>query len=370
MLFVELAGNRVKVIHELHKKYGPVVRVGPNELSFNTVEAVDAIYGLQTDFRKAPWYKHMTRGGVFNTRDPVEHRHRRKMLSHAFSPANVADMEPNTDRQVAKLVSVIEERRTKGPIDVRHWMRMLSFDLSGEAFLGKPFGGLDSEKQPPYVADLDSAFIVWDLEGRFPTLTWLAKRLPIASVQHFFTGVDRIYKYGEDCFDDYVKRYGRTPQRKDILTKLIRREDGAGEKGESEGLTDAQIASEISNLTFAATDTAALVMCYLFWELAHHPELQKEMRAELKNVDVNEQGLPKAKSLVNLPLLNAAIQETMRKHSPVPAGLFRESPKGGRTVAGIFVPEGVGVEEFYECNLVLTIVDRRIDAILDCSPRP
>lgn len=30
----------------LHEQYGPVVRVGPNELWFNTKEAFDAIYGM------------------------------------------------------------------------------------------------------------------------------------------------------------------------------------------------------------------------------------------------------------------------------------------------------------------------------------
>lgn len=37
-------GNMVKLGLELHRKYGDVVRVGPNELWFNTTEAFDQIY--------------------------------------------------------------------------------------------------------------------------------------------------------------------------------------------------------------------------------------------------------------------------------------------------------------------------------------
>ena len=32
-------------VHELHKKYGPIVRVGPNELSIADVAAIPAVLG-------------------------------------------------------------------------------------------------------------------------------------------------------------------------------------------------------------------------------------------------------------------------------------------------------------------------------------
>lgn len=41
----ELNANRTVYIHELHKKYGPVVRVGPNEVSFTSIAALKEIYG-------------------------------------------------------------------------------------------------------------------------------------------------------------------------------------------------------------------------------------------------------------------------------------------------------------------------------------
>lgn len=40
----ELSANRRLYIHELHKKYGPVVRLSPNEVSFTSLEAVKEIY--------------------------------------------------------------------------------------------------------------------------------------------------------------------------------------------------------------------------------------------------------------------------------------------------------------------------------------
>jgi hypothetical protein len=41
----ELNANRTVYIHELHRRYGPVVRVAPNEVSFTSVAALKEIYG-------------------------------------------------------------------------------------------------------------------------------------------------------------------------------------------------------------------------------------------------------------------------------------------------------------------------------------
>lgn len=41
----ELNANRTVYIHELHKKYGPVVRIAPNEVSFTSIDALKEIYG-------------------------------------------------------------------------------------------------------------------------------------------------------------------------------------------------------------------------------------------------------------------------------------------------------------------------------------
>ena len=40
----EFAGNRRIYVHKLHKKYGPVIRLGPNEVSFTSLEAMKEIY--------------------------------------------------------------------------------------------------------------------------------------------------------------------------------------------------------------------------------------------------------------------------------------------------------------------------------------
>lgn len=44
LIYQEFSGSRRIFIHDLHLKYGPVVRLGPNEVSFASVESMKEIY--------------------------------------------------------------------------------------------------------------------------------------------------------------------------------------------------------------------------------------------------------------------------------------------------------------------------------------
>lgn len=44
LIFQEFTANRRLYVHQLHQKYGPVVRLGPNEVSFTSVDAIKEIY--------------------------------------------------------------------------------------------------------------------------------------------------------------------------------------------------------------------------------------------------------------------------------------------------------------------------------------
>jgi hypothetical protein len=56
MIWVDFTKKRTLYIHSLHEKYGPVVRVGPNELVFTGDEPMRTIYGAGTSFYKPAFY--------------------------------------------------------------------------------------------------------------------------------------------------------------------------------------------------------------------------------------------------------------------------------------------------------------------------
>ncbi|PGH35069.1 hypothetical protein GX50_02100 [[Emmonsia] crescens] len=320
-------------IHKLHEKYGPVVQIGPNELSFSSMESIDSIYGTGTRFRKAPMYMTMGRPGILHLSDPAAHRERRRLLNHAFSKQHINDMEPAFRNSVKKVVARIERQGGKA-LDVKQWFKMYTLDNAGEAFLGASFGGLDSDESPRYVKDFDLFLIAWAFKGTFPILAWLVRKIPHPKIQFLFDTDERIYQYGIDRFNEYIQKYGRVSQRRDLLTKMI-----GSKENDPDALADSDIAVEISNLCFAATDTTGTSLVYLFWELARNPDLAERLRSLLTDLPLVD-GAIQHQSVSNLPFLDALIMEGLRAYPPIPAGLPREAPVGGCNIDGIYVPQG------------------------------
>jgi benzoate 4-monooxygenase len=111
LLWAETKGCRTETIHSWHEKYGPIVRVGPNEISFSGVEHVYDIYGQSSVFMKGAIYDTFGRTGIFAMRDKYEHRERRRILNHTFTQSNLFDIEPLMKGHIQKLCHKIEGRQ-------------------------------------------------------------------------------------------------------------------------------------------------------------------------------------------------------------------------------------------------------------------
>jgi hypothetical protein len=56
IMYHEFKGDRTVIIDELHQRYGRVVRIAPDEVSFNSQDAIKDIYGIKSDFSKSSFY--------------------------------------------------------------------------------------------------------------------------------------------------------------------------------------------------------------------------------------------------------------------------------------------------------------------------
>lgn len=66
LMYQEFTYNRRTFIHQLHRRYGPVVRLGPNEISFTSLEALKEIYTSgRSGYDKTEFYSLFMQ---FNTR--------------------------------------------------------------------------------------------------------------------------------------------------------------------------------------------------------------------------------------------------------------------------------------------------------------
>jgi len=129
---VDLSGYRGRTVDALHRKYGPVVRLAPNELSFSALPCIKAIYGVGSSCIKSPAYDNFGRIGMFQMQDPERHRQRQKRIAHIFAPSVLQQMEPLIQACVTKLVAQLGKRAGK-EVDALHWCRMTVLDVGGES---------------------------------------------------------------------------------------------------------------------------------------------------------------------------------------------------------------------------------------------
>lgn len=85
--FRAFKNNRLyEEVQQLHRRYGDIVRIGPNELSIIDPHALRALHSNSSPCTKGPWYsvEHPIKA-LQMTRDKEEHAYRRKAWDLAFS---------------------------------------------------------------------------------------------------------------------------------------------------------------------------------------------------------------------------------------------------------------------------------------------
>ena len=104
-----IQGKQDIVIRSLHQKYGEVVRLAPNEVSFITAQAWRDIYGH--GHKQLPKFSNSASNplDIISSND-IDHSRYRKAMSHAFSAKGLQTQEPMLQNYVDKLITKLEHR--------------------------------------------------------------------------------------------------------------------------------------------------------------------------------------------------------------------------------------------------------------------
>jgi hypothetical protein len=122
-----------RIVVSLHEKYGPLVRIAPNEVSVGNPKAVRQIYPVSTSaFPKSDWYS-VFRGtrkvDLFAGQDQRAHGLHRKMVARAYAMDTLKDLEPYVDGCLGMLVEQLD-RRAGQRVDMAKWVHLFSFGKS------------------------------------------------------------------------------------------------------------------------------------------------------------------------------------------------------------------------------------------------
>ncbi|KAF8249206.1 putative cytochrome P450, partial [Wilcoxina mikolae CBS 423.85] len=339
--YVTLSRRYPFIIKELHDKYGPVVRVSPNQVSFDSASSWKDIYGHvggRKPFLKSDLYDSDARPkSIVTIRDPVEHGAMRKLLSNAFSAKALAGQESIVHIYVDLLVKQIGKHATGKPEGegMVKWYNWCTFDIIGDLAFGDPFGCLEAGVPHFWVsAILDSikvgaynAMLIKYIGNSKPALALKKLFVP----KHLMAQRERHFGYGRDKMMKRMNNPNST--RKDFMSNIL------SEK-ESREISVGALTVHGSLLIVAGSETTAAFLSATTYYLCRTPHAYKKLVDEIRSKfatyeDITNQNTEKC------TYLKAVIDEGLRSYPPLPFGLGRDSP--GETVDGIFIPEGTEV---------------------------
>lgn len=155
--------SHIKIL-SLHNRYGPVVRVGPNELSFNSPQAFQDIYGFRPGKQQLAKDPKLYASKLNGVRDSIAgyldneaHTRQRRLLSHAFSDKCLREQEDVIISFVDFLILRLRERTTgnadrKSKEDIKSWFNFITFDITGDLMFGETFDCLKDSKLHPWIS--------------------------------------------------------------------------------------------------------------------------------------------------------------------------------------------------------------------------
>lgn len=127
-----MRGNGVPYVKAIHDRYGPVVRIAPNRISYNTPNGFRAIYGRQEHVKDPDMYiAPPSDAPGIGEADDVNHARIRRYLGPAFSAKALAEQEPLIQDYMDLLVKGLQ-KGSKQNVDIAEWFDWTLYDMIGK----------------------------------------------------------------------------------------------------------------------------------------------------------------------------------------------------------------------------------------------
>ncbi|KAL5338597.1 cytochrome P450 [Aspergillus crustosus] len=353
--YYTVTGQRPRYVHDLHRIYGPIVRIAPDTVDISDIPSAREIHRIASPFLKSHWYRLLNRKdgeSLFSTTDPDYHRRHRRLLSSPLSDANLRTVEPLIKARIELAVNRMREeaKSARGVADIYKWFFFMATDIIGELSFGDSFRMLERGVKNQYIADLETVAKIGGIRATFPWVVRAASFFPLRVFREVVASTDRIVNYATVSVELYKKHLAETANPEEVKTTLftklfdasVAKESGSGE----ECLSDREIRNDAQSFIVAGSDTTANTLTYLVWSVLRDNDIREKLVAELDGLGETireEKGVGAEISdvdLRDLPYFNQVINEALRLYPAVPSGLPRMVPEKGSTLAGYWLPGG------------------------------
>ncbi|GME30911.1 Cytochrome p450 protein [Neofusicoccum parvum] len=333
--YFSLRGDIVGWSQRQHEKYGEVVRLGSNKVSYIDPQAWKDIFGHRVrgklENSKDPALYVPWGNGQYNiltTHDTEEHGRFRKIFSNAFSDKSLRLQEPLIRKYVDELIVNLKRaaRDSSNVQDLVKWYNCATFDIIADLVFGEPLGLLDNSELSPWVHAIF---------GNMKTGAILAATVEyplVAALIRFLTPKSLIEQqalHRKHTSDRVDKKLRSASTRPDIWNLALQNSRGK--------LTLPEQYANADVLMVGGSETTATLLSGLTYLFLRHPDKMKKAVEEVRALPADQLTF---QGVARLPYLQACLDETLRWYPPVPTAMPRAAPRGGNAVLGTWIPEG------------------------------
>ncbi|KAI0810414.1 cytochrome P450 [Xylaria sp. FL0064] len=342
-----LTGAFHEHLHHVAEAYGPLVRIGPNELLSTDPDVLRRMSAVRSLYTKGIFYEtgRVTPDDdtVVSLRDEEQHRTLRAKMGTAFGGKENEGFgfSAGIDRQILGLVNLIGAKYLSTTTMYRpvQFFRKVSFfalDVIGDISFGRPFGFLSQDTDLyQYHQISDDTLPLMNIVSTMPWLASILHKWPFSMMLP--TEGDRV---GFGCLMGLVKSVvdgrlapGAAPQR-DMMQAFI-----------NSGMTRSELTQQVFVQIIAGSVSTTTAICMTLLCLLTNPSAYSALQREIDDaLSAGKLSSPVADGEAKrMAYLQAVIKEGLRFYPPVVGLGSKQVPEGGDIINGYYVPEGTQI---------------------------
>ncbi|KAI1872361.1 uncharacterized protein JN550_004080 [Neoarthrinium moseri] len=306
------SGQYTFKIAELHKYYGPIIRISPHELHVNDAAFFDTLYNRQ----EGVWHKYdwsvdafATKGATLWTADHTLHKNRRLPLGPFFSKVKVSSQQDMIMRHVQALFDRLSSfAASKKTVDLGAAFTAFVRDVVNEYIFGKHYNDLGKEDfDAGMVVAAQAGGLLWRITKFIRFFGPFMRSIPPQWIMAVSDPVmEAFFRFMIITMGDTKNSMKAAVSPDDDGPRTLVHEIVQSKLPPPEKSFE-RIFDEMSTTTGAGYETTAAVIRIAAFHIYSDPNILQKLRAELATAPDCDW-----KTLEQLPYLTAIIMEAMR----------------------------------------------------------
>ncbi|KAI1325095.1 trichodiene oxygenase [Xylariaceae sp. FL0255] len=341
-------------IAELHRVYGPIIRISPYELHINDYTFFNSLYCQEGRWHRYAWAWDAwgAEGPTIHTIDHERHKARRQPLAPFFSKAKVSNQQATIARHVETLcgrLSNIAQRRWDNTVNLGAAVTALARDVSFEFILSKNYNSLNSEDFDVAVSHAaEGAGRLWRLTKHIGFIFPIVNSIPIDwamkisddAMKTFFVHMKAAMNDTKDLMAAASSALSDSMSQQTIVHEIVRSKLPPRDKAFK------RVFEDVASVSGAGFETVGAVLRLICFYVFDNSDILQKLRAEIDSAKSETPDVMSLKVLERLPYLTATLMEGLRLSPGIATRMARIAPDRDLSYQDFRIPAGtpVGME--------------------------